>query len=64
MDRLKIEEVFKPGAKMDVHVVDFSDPTIQRLFEDTKRRQEEIKAQLPENWTQEEWQSLNLRITI
>lgn len=42
MERLKVEDILKPGAQMFVGVVDFNDPRVIALFEDTKKRQEEL----------------------
>jgi len=62
MERLKIEDILLPGAKMEVEKIDFDDPKnahIKALFEDTRKRQEELlklKEIDPSIW--------DLRITI
>jgi len=62
MERLKIEDILIPGAKIEVGRIDFDDPKnahIKQLFADTRKRQEELeklKEIDPSVW--------DLRITI
>lgn len=61
IDRLKMEDIFKPGYKPRVEYIDFDDPKniqIKRAFEETKKRQEEL---LSLNKLDDDW---NLTITI
>jgi hypothetical protein len=57
MDRLTIDQVLKPGEKIDVKLIDLSDPSIIKLFEETKKRQEEVLRQRDQPFE-------NLTITI
>ena len=43
MKRLKIEDIFIPGAKLELKEIDTNDPEIKRLFDETAKRQQEIK---------------------
>ena len=43
MTRLKVSEVLIDGAKLELEKLDFSNPEIAQLFEETKGKQEEIK---------------------
>jgi hypothetical protein len=40
--RLKVEDILKPGAKLETGIVDCTDPEIKKLFMQTKREQEKI----------------------
>jgi len=42
MKRLTIDEIIKPGEQINVKLIDLNDPSILKLFDETKERQEEI----------------------
>lgn len=45
MERLKIEQILKPGAVLNTEKIDFNDPKnahIKKAFEETKKRQDEL----------------------
>lgn len=60
--KIKTEDILKPGAVLKVEKIDWSDPEMKRLLEDTRREQERIKRRA--RWTQGKYDMLNLRITI
>lgn len=45
MDRLKAEDVLRPGAKLVTGLVDMNDPEIRKAFEETRKRISAIKEQ-------------------
>lgn len=67
MERLKIEDIFKPGGEKLIRTgpIDFDDPAnaaLKELFEQTKKRQEELRARM--EWKQEDYDALRNVITI
>lgn len=59
---VKSEDILKPGAKLVVEKIDFNDPEVKKLFENTKREQQRIKRSM--RWTQKKQDALRLVITI
>jgi len=53
MTRLKAEDILKPGAVLEVKLIDFNDPEIKKLFAETKRRQLELNSL--RGWRYEGW---------
>jgi siroheme synthase (precorrin-2 oxidase/ferrochelatase) len=51
--RVKLEDILKPGAELIVKKIDFNDPEIKRLFEETKKRQIQLKKL--RGWRYEGW---------
>jgi hypothetical protein len=41
--KVKSEDILKPGAKLIVEKIDFNDPEVKKLLDQTRRYQEAIK---------------------
>lgn len=43
--RVKTEDILKPGAVLKVEVIDFNDPEVRKLWNDTIRAQKQLLRQ-------------------
>lgn len=60
--KVRSEDILKPGAVLKVEKIDFNDPEVKKLFDDTKREQKRIKKLM--RWTQKKQDALSRVITI
>jgi len=51
--RLKSEDILKPGAVLEVKKIDYNDPEIKRLFDETRKRQQQLEKL--NSWRYEGW---------
>jgi len=67
MERLKLEDIFKPGGEKLIRTgrIDFNDPAnaeLKELFEQTKKRQQEIKDRM--EWGQDDYEAMRRPMTV
>ena len=60
--KIKSEDILKPGAVLKVEKIDFNDPAVKRLLEETAKRADQMRKS--QRWTQKRYDKLRQIITI